>query len=49
MPFDKYLASASNDWRHLVNLTNCGKARQSSRPAGHGDKTHLARAAMAML
>jgi len=49
MPFDKYPASASNDWRRLVNLSKCKKVRQPAHPAGHCYKTHLARAAIAML
>src|SRR2546429_6895931 len=38
MPFDKYPASASNDWRRLVNLSKCKKVRQPAHTAGRSEE-----------
>jgi hypothetical protein len=48
-PFDKYPKLASNERRSSVNLNEGRKRREPSPSAGHGDKSHLAQAAMAML
>jgi len=42
-------ASASNESRSSVNLNEGWNEREASPLAGHGDKSRLARALMAML
>jgi len=42
-------ASASNGSRSSVNLNESWNEPEALPPAGHGDKSRLARAAMAML